>query len=354
MTCVFRGIIEKGDMNHIMAKKHEITLGPPPKRKPGSLRRTSSIQSHSYDSFLGPYTMWGFARDLYTGADLSAPSIVSQDNLKATISPKRQVSAIEANRCNDALNELLSVPLGGKLRKAMAQMLSQEVEHSTLLHRLLDDTVGASIVTNAAFDAWELIPRDEQTKYAEENGIDNTGLCITYKPGSKAMTSTGQPIVTNIERICEEVPLYDGDPHAWHQFDKPEGPNQLRMRRLDLWQEQGLLHADVAFQDSAAFQDKEERLVFHEYRAEATIEPETYVLQSIKVQNGVLPFAECLQAPATAQSMVGQSIRDFRRDILAQLPGTAGCTHLNDVLRSLQDVVAMSETLNQQKDMSLD
>lgn len=328
-----------------MAKANDIPQGPPPSRRPQSLRRTSSVQSHTYGSFTGPYAMWGYGRDLFTGEDLSGPQVLSEDTLRLGVAEGHRISSISANRCDDVLDKLISLRLGGVLRKTMAEVIPQEVEQSTILHRLLDDTVGASIVTNAAFDAWGLIERDDQIKMFAESGFDNTGLCISYSPGSNALTPSGQANVVDIERIAVEVPLYGGDPQAWHQWEKPEGPNQLRMRRMDLWEEEGLLHVDVGFQDSAAFQDKEERLVFHEYRLKAVIEPGTFILQSVDVENGVLPFNECLQAPATAQNMVGQSLLNFRRSVPAQLPGVAGCTHLNDVLRSLQDVVAMSDLL---------
>ena len=56
-------------------------------------------------------------------------------------------------------------------------------------------------------------------------------------------------------------------------------------------------------------------MVFHEYRLTAVIAPETFVLRSVDVMSGVLPHVECLQAPATAQGLVGQSILNFRRSV---------------------------------------
>jgi hypothetical protein len=43
--------------------------------------------------------------------------------------------------------------------------------------------------------------------------------------------------------------------------------------------------------------------------------------------------------------MVGRPLSDFRQSVLDRLKGTAGCTHLNDVLRSLADVPALTATL---------
>jgi hypothetical protein len=35
-------------------------------------------------------------------------------------------------------------------------------------------------------------------------------------------------------------------------------------------------------------------------------------------------------------------VEDFRDSVLEVLPGTMGCTHLNDVLRALADVPALA------------
>jgi hypothetical protein len=43
--------------------------------------------------------------------------------------------------------------------------------------------------------------------------------------------------------------------------------------------------------------------------------------------------------------MVNQRIGDFRNSVLEILPGTLGCTHLNDVLRALADVPVLAQRL---------
>ena len=294
--------------------------------------------------------MSGRARDLYSGDDTSEPQVLSIESLSADISAARQVSSISASQNNAELEPLNSLPLGGLFRKAMAETLRREVEQSTLLHRLLDDIVGASFVTGASFHAWGLVePNDQQEMKPEKGGFDRTGTCLTFAPGSPVLLPNGQARVEGMNHPEVEAPMYNGDPNAWHQLEEVEGPNHMRTRRMDLWEEDGMLHVDAAFQDSAALPDRDERMVFHEYQLEAEIEPDTFILKSVKAETGALPFSSCLQAPATAQSMVGQPLLDFRRSVPTQLRGVAGCTHLNDVLRSLQDVTAMSEILFRQK-----
>ena len=43
--------------------------------------------------------------------------------------------------------------------------------------------------------------------------------------------------------------------------------------------------------------------------------------------------------------MIGHKVTDFRNDVLETLPGTLGCTHLNDVLRSFADVPKLAKYL---------
>lgn len=293
--------------------------------------------------------MVGHARDLYTGDDHSVPQTVSQDSLRSGISVNREVSSITASRCNAEVSNLTSIRLGGAFRKAMAQQMPQEVEHTTLLYRLLDDMVGASLVSNAALDVWGIQADGSRSEPAPADTYDRTGTCISFAPGSRTILPNGQANSGDIKRIAVDVPIDIGDPNAWHPWEKLTGPNQMRLRRTDLWEDGQLLQVNAQFQDSAAFSYTEQRMVFHEYRVEAVIEPDTFVLQSVEVETGILPFTECLQAADTAQKMVGQSLLNFGRSVPAQLPGIAGCTHLNDILRSLQDVVALSEILGQQR-----
>jgi hypothetical protein len=73
----------------------------------------------------------------------------------------------------------------------------------------------------------------------------------------------------------------------------------------------------------------------------------TFELLSIRVDPRVLPYRECPAASPNASRMVGQTLSGFRLAVLDTLPGTLGCTHLNDVLRSLADVPQLVGQLRQ-------
>jgi len=60
-----------------------------------------------------------------------------------------------------------------------------------------------------------------------------------------------------------------------------------------------------------------------------------------------LPWAECPDAALSAGRLQGQTAHDLRRWVRAELVGISTCTHLNDQLRSLEDVVALASELQE-------
>jgi len=117
-----------------------------------------------------------------------------------------------------------------------------------------------------------------------------------------------------------------------------------RARRLDLWMEGGLLRIDAGFQDSGTTPSGERRAV-HEYRLRASADPATLELLAIVAEPRILPYRECPAAAGNVGRLVGTSIDALRELVPVQLAGAAGCTHLNDVARSLSDVPALAARL---------
>lgn len=291
----------------------------------------------------------GRARDLFTGDDVGAPLVLGEDWLQVRLSPERLIEHMEAGRRSSDLMGFVGLHPGGPLRKAMAAALPDEVAGSTLLHRLLDDLAAVSFVTTHAWAAWlpDWVERFRAAGMAARIDRDVTGVCYGFRPGSSVLADGGRGRIEGQSRAPAPPPLRADDPHAWHPLEAAPGPNQMRTRRVDLWLDDGLLRVDSSFQDSAALPETADtRLVFHEYRIVAVVEPQTFALMEIEVTPSVLPYGECVAAASSAQRMVGASLRGFRRTVPATLPGAAGCTHLNDMMRALQDVIPMAEALD--------
>jgi hypothetical protein len=66
---------------------------------------------------------------------------------------------------------------------------------------------------------------------------------------------------------------------------------------------------------------------------------------SLEPDARILPFPECPGAIANTQRLVGSSLGDIRDEVLRQLRGPEGCTHLNDAMRALADVPVLVKSL---------
>lgn len=318
-----------------------------PPRRAGSIRRTSSLQTLWSQGNSDTYRIIGRSRDLATPLE-SDPQMIGEDVIEATLGADRRLIALDGSRLSDRLARFAGLNVGGELRSAMAHDLADEVRGETRLHRLLDDLAGASFMSVAAWYAWEGgIPGHA----ARANVLDPTlrpveGVCLSYVPGSPSMTDDGFGIEDNADHPLGPHPLGNDDPLGFHVLAEHEGPNQWRLRRTDLWCEDGDLVIDAWFQDSSAIHgDPSQRVIFHEYGLVARADPETLELKAITVAPHVLPYITCHAAPTTARTLIGRSLRELRSQVPIILKGSAGCTHLNDMLRALQDVAGLTGDL---------
>jgi hypothetical protein len=213
----------------------------------------------------------------------------------------------------------------------------------TPIYQLIDDFAGASLVAGWIWAHWnpDLVRQMREGGAGPRKG-PMVNVCTGFAEGSSALDLFNGP-ATGIPDRTEVTPLENpADPAGWHEMLGPAaGPYMCRARRIDVWAEGEMLMVDAGFQDSGVTPDGA-RIAVHEYRVFATLEPRTTVLRSLEVQPLILPFAECPGAAVKASRMVGQPIGEFRRRVLDTLPHTEGCTHLNDVLRSLTDVAQLA------------
>ena len=323
--------------------------GPSPLRRPGSIRRTSSLDT-SWPGGLGqPMRMRGHARDLLTPADGGPAVVVAEDSLDIIASGGREIASIATSRLNDDFQQFVGARGGGHLRKQIALAIPGEQARGTPLHLLLDDFSGASLVAGWAWsrwtDEWMKRVRTVGSSTAGRNG-QMEGICAGFRPGSSALSSDGTSNPTN-QSATRVPPLpHPDDPMGWHELARQEGVGMRRARRLDVWLED-LVHIDIGFQDSATAPDGGDRIAVHEYRVTATADPATFELLSVVADPRVLPYGECPAASPNVMLMAGAALGSFRREVLARLPGTLGCTHLNDVLRSMADAPQLIRRLRE-------
>lgn len=86
-------------------------------------------------------------------------------------------------------------------------------------------------------------------------------------------------------------------------------------------------------------------MAVHEYLLTATADRATMTLRSIKADPRILPYDACPAAILNLERLVGTPLGELRRTVLTELARTEGCTHLNDMARSLAEVPQLAAAL---------
>lgn len=321
-------------------------IGPSPLRRPRSIRRTASIDTSWPDGLGKPMRMQGHARDLVTLEDAASTRLLAEDRIDVLASPRREIISLHASRADAEAQGLIGARGGGYLRAEIARVLPDELAEGSPLYLLLDDLSGASLVAGWAWSRWNddwMARLGEGRKTSGRNG-DMRGVCAGFRPGSSALMEDGSsnPALQSSARVA---PLpHPDDPDGWHVLAGQEGVGMRRARRLDVWLDD-VLRIDVGFQDSATSPSGDGRIAVHEYHVAATADPDSFELLSLKVDPRVLPYGECPAASPNSAMMIGERLGELRSAAPVMLHGVLGCTHLNDVLRSMSDVPALTKAL---------
>lgn len=313
--------------------------GHAPLRRPGSVRRTTSIDSSWPEGMGQTSQMVGRARDVVTPFDGGAPIEFARGGFTISASPRREILAIAIDPHHPRDQELVGVRAGGASREALATVMGDL--RGTPQFQLIDDFAGASLVSGWIWSLWN----PEWVRQIREQGFAAAGqkgpamnICTGFAEGSSALDFENRPVIADHDRT-HVLPLENpADPEGWHAMTVPaDGPVMRRARRIDLWRDGASIRIDAGFQDSGNL-PQGGRAAIHEYRVHAVIDSDTMIVRSLQALPLVLPFPECPGASINASRMVGQPIGEFRQRVIETLPGIEGCTHLNDVLRALADV----------------
>lgn len=319
-------------------------MGVSPLRRPGSVRRTSSIDVTWPDGREGVAVIYADARDIARPTGGGEPLLLAQDHADVR-AEHRVIISVESTPPREGLTQLAGARAGGHLRAAIDDALPAERAAGTPLYLLLDDLAGATLVAGWAWSRWmdDWMPTRAQSEI-DAHMRQMEGVCIGFRPGSDALGFGGRP---RPEQNATRVPplVNPHDPEGWHKLVDRGGVNFRRARRIDVWRQDGLIHIDSAFQDSASAPDGGERIAIHEYRLLATADAAATTLLSAQAIPGTLPFAECPAAPTNIAAMVGTPLAELRHAVLVTLRKTAGCTHLNDAMRALAEVPRLAAAL---------
>lgn len=331
------------------------TANPAPLRRPGSVRRTTSIDIEWVDGLQGPRRLHGRVRDALTPAAqatdrLPTPRLLDEARMEAMLDFERTITAIAADPAPQRLGELVGQRGGGHLRVMLREIMPEEIARGAPLYLVLDDISGTSLVSHWAWSLWNpdwmheverAIPASQLAKMQ-----DRAGVCWGLQIGNSGLDPNGRQLIGRPADAGNLVNV--ADPEGWHAFPALAGVSMRRARRIDLWREaDGTIRIDAAFQDSAPRPPAAGggRAALHEYRLTATVDPDSHRLLSLNPEARVLPFHECPGAVANARKLVGTPLAHIREAVLSELRGPAGCTHLNDALRALAEVPILAAHL---------
>jgi hypothetical protein len=336
-----------------------------PARPTGSVRRTSSIDTSRPDGIRGDLVMVARARDLLTGA-AATPTVVGEAELRLRLDgASRQIRSIASSPNLSGLESLVGSSVGPGFRARLNDALPGEQDSGSLLYLLLDDLPGAALVSGYAMQRAGLLDGPLVTDGAERSttstGGDDRPIRLTRAqlPSEDLCAGWAHDAVMMVTiRATGEVPTpmgppaptleSDDDPSGWHAME-PLGPHAMRRRRrLDLLADEGRGSArrvDVHFRDSHMDPSGLETVV-HEYSLVGSIDSAEGRVVELVARADVLPWMECPGALASAGRLAGMPLAELRPRVRRELTGSSSCTHLNDMLRSLGDVSALSAELD--------
>ena len=307
-------------------------------RRVNSVRRTSTLDTTWPDGQEGRLRIEGRCRDLMTNSELPDTREVRFDTMVAHLKWERVIQSVECERVD--LTPIVGARGGGHLRGVLNAEIHEERVNGTPLYLLLDDISGVSLVSGWAWSRWEEHGGVMGGDGFEEQRMMMENVCTGFATGNSAMGDETPP-----DNNPQIVPLTrPDDPMSWHDLPNITSVGFRRARCIDVWIENSEINIDVVFQDSGS-DPLLERVAIHEYHLSATADADSGRLKSLAATPHVLPFAECPGAIANIQLMIGTRLVEMRQRVIGTLPGVKGCTHLNDVLRSLAEVPVLAEML---------
>ncbi|MCW2884051.1 MAG: hypothetical protein QOE54_3549 [Streptosporangiaceae bacterium] len=314
---------------------HEPTSGTPA-RAPGSVRRTSTIDMLRPDGLDGPLVLVGTGRDLRTGR--SSARVQAEASCRAVVDfvQGRTLQELVTTPRRPALDRLLGQRVSSGFRGRLDEAdPSLHTDHD-LLYLLLDDLPVTTLVSGHAFMAGRVRSRAPQP--ATGRPAFTADLCAGFATGATIMTeverSGSPPVVTG----PAAPPLLDPDDAlAWHPTDPLPPHGMRRTRRIDVRPGEPAT-VEAIFRDSYVLPDGLETVI-HEYTLTAEIDGGT--VSRCEAVPRALPWTECPAAAASAGRLAGVPLAGLRRHVRGTFTGISTCTHLNDMLRALEDVPAL-------------
>jgi len=357
------------------------------RRSPGSIRRTTNIDTLRPEGLHADAVVDARARDLRTNLD-GTSDVVATATLQARISPTRELLSISTSPEVPALCGLLGASVGAGFRSRFNEIVIDTGEEGSPLYLLLDDLAGATLVSGYALHRGGALDKEAVAGHARAKAAGPPAKAPSGPPakaaGPAAEPAAGpgpaaEPVAGPFPDLGAQgdicagwahdatmmvhvrgtgslpVPLgppapvleWDDDPLSWHVMGALTPHAVRRRRRLDLVAPPAGApehRIDLHFRDSHV-DDRGSETIMHEYTLSGSVDLRLGRIGTLSARANVLPWVECPGALASVRRVDGMELSELRYRIRKEFVGRSTCTHLNDTLRSLGDVPTLAAVL---------
>ncbi len=302
--------------------------------RPGLRRRTSTIDTH-------PESSGGAVADLRArdaaAAGAGGVDVLGEVRISAHLTGN-VIDDITSTPQDSRLDALRGWRVGAGFRSKVGELLPDEVERASLLHLLLDDWVGAALVSGYGIQHTAISLGIEQ-KMPPGVADRMAGICAGFAPEASLIGYARRHDVIPTGRGPVAPPI-----GGLHDVEPLRARGMRRFRRLDMWpSDAGSVESvefEAHFRDSHMDDDLVETIV-HEYTVAGSVDTATRTIASVGAEVRVLPWQECPGAIGSAARVQGMSLVELRDRVRTEFVGTSTCTHLNDTLRAIADLDAL-------------
>ena len=306
----------------------------------GALRRTSTIDTHPAGT--GKSDVELRARDA-VARQRDTVDVLGQVCVRAHLTD-RVIDDIASDAPDTRLAQLVGERVGPGFRATVGKLLPEEVQRASLLHLLLDDWVGASLVSGYGLQHTAITLGIEE-KMPPGTADTMAGICSGFAPDASLVAYTRHNgTIPSVHGPVAPL-LTPPDDVGQHAVEPLQPHGMRRLRRLDLLPVDAesadrSVGFDAHFRDSHVDGDGVETIV-HEYTVAGSVDTSTRTITSVIAEVRVLPWQECPGAIGSATRAEGMTLSELRGRIRGEFVGTSTCTHLNDTLRAIADLDAL-------------